>query len=270
MRAAKRCGTPVGSSTSSAQASASSGISRSTSRSTPSPGHVPSTVRATCSSSSTSRAAVRAGPWTPGAAKVIVIAVPPPGGACMSIAVVSEAIVGSPGRARRVRARLHPAAVVGDGDDQLVVAGLDRRRDRAGRTPDEGVHDRVGDGLGDREREVHHERLADAVRAGEGADAAADRADAPRLSRELPGGGCGWAGASHTVSGIAVELRVPSGRSQCKGQTSRSVSPVLCRPRRPPCAPPASTRRRARPRRRRGRPKLAAQPPTHRATPGNA
>ena len=64
---------------------------------------------------------------------------------------------------RRVRARLHPAAVVGDGDDQLVVAGLDRRRDRAGLAPDEGVHDRVGDGFGDREREVHHERLADAV-----------------------------------------------------------------------------------------------------------
>ena len=36
------------------------------------------------------------GPVTPGAVNVIVTTVPPPGGACMSIAVVSDAIVGSP------------------------------------------------------------------------------------------------------------------------------------------------------------------------------
>ena len=87
---------------------------------------------------------------------------------------------------RAVRARLHPAAVVGDDDHELLEAGRRLRLDRPGRAVDVGVHDRVGHELRDRERDVRDDALGRAVGGREVADADPDRCHGRRLGGQRP------------------------------------------------------------------------------------
>ena len=161
------------------------------------------------------------GPRTPGAAKVIVITVPPPGGACMSIAVVSEAIVGSPSPSPGESARgciPRPSSVTTTTSSSGAAWMLGPHD--PGLAVDEGVHDGVGDRLGDRQREVDQERL--------GRRRARGRTRAPRCGScpRVPGS----AGSSHAACGrrgrCGASLAPGHGRRTSRAQGDLATSHI--------------------------------------------